>query len=496
MLLLCLSLPLHAGEATFRLLGEGQGLLGRHVLQIIQLGDGRMAVDTESGVSVWDGTRFHGFQRDSADYSPLPGYREFTRLFTDDRQRLWIKDTGKTACFDLRTQRFIPKPARLIGSPSDFFADDTGALWVCSADTLLSRADGKVTLRVPKGSGRVQDVQTCGQRLLVFTNSGAVLVFGRNGGRPAATCLPYGSDVAKTLGDFSLVRRGDGGMFYQIRMGWGHAVVLSFDANSHKFDKLLDVDYALHTLIVAPGRKLYVSCAKGYWTIDLTTGEEHLLTVLRLPDGSTVSTGFNTICQDRDGGFWLGSYDKGILYASPDARLFDAPTPLYLWAVVGVIVAVCIVVVIVLWRKLKAGRLYVQRLRQRYKLKDRAYAHGLLASDGQQPTEPMSKDDQFVSRATQLVEQNIANTDYSVGQLARDLFMERSGLYKKMTATTGLSPVAFIRTVRLKHAAMLLDRGGHSVGEVSELTGFSSPQYFNKCFQQQYGCRPSEFSNR
>lgn len=496
LLLLCLSLPLRAGEATFRLLGGRQGLLGNHVLQIMQLGDGRMAVDTESGISIWDGTRFHGFPRDSGDYSPLPSYREFTRLFADNRQRLWIKDTGKAACFDLRTQRFIPRPTRLIGSPDDFFADDTGMLWTCSADTLLNRTDGKVALHVPEGSGRVQDVQTCGQHLLVFTNSGAVLVFNGKGGRPVTVCVPYSGDVAKTLGDFSLVRRGDDGIFYQIRMGWGHAVVLSFDADSHKFEKLLDVDYALHTLIVTPERKLYVSCAKGYWTIDLKTGEEHLLTVLRLPDGSTVSTGFNTICQDRDGGFWLGSYDKGILYASPEARIFDTPASGYLWAVACAVVAACIAVVIVLWRRLRAGRLYVQKLRLRYRLKDRAYAHGLLSSGGQQSAEPLSRDDQFVRRATQLVGQNIANVDYSVVQLARDLCMERSGLYKKMTATTGLSPVAFIRTIRLRHAAMLLGKGGHTVSEVSELSGFSSPQYFNKCFQQQYGCRPSEFVGR
>lgn len=105
----------------------------------------------------------------------------------------------------------------------------------------------------------------------------------------------------------------------------------------------------------------------------------------------------------------------------------------------------------------------------------------------------LPQDTAFIAHARQLVEQNLANTDYSVEQLARDLCMERSGLYKKMTALIQTSPIEFIRTIRLEHAARLLKEGGHTVAEVSELTGFSSPKYFSTCFQQRYGCRPSMY---
>ena len=87
----------------------------------------------------------------------------------------------------------------------------------------------------------------------------------------------------------------------------------------------------------------------------------------------------------------------------------------------------------------------------------------------------------------------MANQGYTVEQLARDLCMERTGLYRKLTALLDKSPVAFMRSIRLQRAAEMLARGGRSVAEVAEATGFGSPGYFSKCFQAEYGCRPSDY---
>lgn len=44
---------------------------------------------------------------------------------------------------------------------------------------------------------------------------------------------------------------------------------------------------------------------------------------LHLTDGSTLTTGINTVWLDREGGIWLGTYDSGLLYTSPLSGLFD-----------------------------------------------------------------------------------------------------------------------------------------------------------------------------
>ena len=69
----------------------------------------------------------------------------------------------------------------------------------------------------------------------------------------------------------------------------------------------------------------------------------------------------------------------------------------------------------------------------------------------------------------------------------------RTGLYRKLTALMDKSPVAFIRSIRLQRAAEMLAGGGRSVAEVAERTGFGSTGYFSKCFQAEFGCRPSDY---
>ena len=108
--------------------------------------------------------------------------------------------------------------------------------------------------------------------------------------------------------------------------------------------------------------------------------------------------------------------------------------------------------------------------------------------------EPTAQEKEFMARATQLVEQHLSTPQYGVEQLAADLCMERTGLYKKLTALMQQSPVVFIRSIRLHRAADMLRQGNLSIADVAERTGFSSTSYFSKCFQKEFGCKPSEIT--
>lgn len=106
-----------------------------------------------------------------------------------------------------------------------------------------------------------------------------------------------------------------------------------------------------------------------------------------------------------------------------------------------------------------------------------------------------STDFEFISKAVRLVEENLDTPGYSVEQLSSDLCMERTGLYKKLTTLLDQSPSLFIRNIRLKRAAELLESNtGLSIKEIAERTGFSSSSHLSKCFQEAYGCRPSEYA--
>lgn len=102
----------------------------------------------------------------------------------------------------------------------------------------------------------------------------------------------------------------------------------------------------------------------------------------------------------------------------------------------------------------------------------------------------------FLTKAIELVEKNLHVPGYSVEQLSRDLCMERTGLYRKLVAMLDQSPSLFIRNIRLQRAAQLILEGSLSITEIAERTGFSSSSYLSKCFQEMYGCRPSEYAEK
>ncbi len=104
-----------------------------------------------------------------------------------------------------------------------------------------------------------------------------------------------------------------------------------------------------------------------------------------------------------------------------------------------------------------------------------------------------SLDEQFMRKSLELVEKNIANTDYSVETMSRDLGMSRTLLYKKILALTGKPPLEFLRSLRLKRAALLLTKSQMNVSEIAFQVGFNDPKYFSKHFKNEFGVLPSKY---
>lgn len=103
------------------------------------------------------------------------------------------------------------------------------------------------------------------------------------------------------------------------------------------------------------------------------------------------------------------------------------------------------------------------------------------------------KDQAFLDKMETVIEQNFSNSDLSVDYLASELGVSRSGLFAKIKALADVTPNEMIQVIRLKHAASLMLSGSYRVNEVCYMVGFSSPSYFAKCFQKQYGCTPAKY---
>lgn len=115
-----------------------------------------------------------------------------------------------------------------------------------------------------------------------------------------------------------------------------------------------------------------------------------------------------------------------------------------------------------------------------------------------QPTniEITSYDEAFLQKAMNYVEANLQNQNLTTESLGLELAMSHSTLYRKLKALTGLTINEFIRSIRIKRAAQLLETGEYSVSEAAFETGFSEVKYFRNYFKEQFGCPPSEYTTR
>lgn len=105
-------------------------------------------------------------------------------------------------------------------------------------------------------------------------------------------------------------------------------------------------------------------------------------------------------------------------------------------------------------------------------------------------------DRQFIEKITKIIEKKMADSEFNIDSLVQEVGISRSGLFAKLKALTGMTPNDYIRLIRLRKAASLLVNEGISSSEACFQVGFSSPSYFSKCFQDQFGMSPSEFKKK
>ena len=102
-------------------------------------------------------------------------------------------------------------------------------------------------------------------------------------------------------------------------------------------------------------------------------------------------------------------------------------------------------------------------------------------------------DEDFIGKILQSVEENIGDATFKIEDLADSMNMGRSMFYRKVKSILGCTPIDFVKDMRVKRAAQLLEMSEYTVSEVAYMCGFSSPQYFSRVFKAAKGCTPTEY---
>lgn len=107
-----------------------------------------------------------------------------------------------------------------------------------------------------------------------------------------------------------------------------------------------------------------------------------------------------------------------------------------------------------------------------------------------------SGDTRFLQDMADCIHTHLAEEGFDLEQLSGHLNVSKSTLHRKVKAMTGLTPLEFIRNIKLKYACEMLSRRDRNIAEIAYATGFSSPKYFTKCFKEEFGLTPREYQEK
>lgn len=316
-----------ARDRRFRVINAADGLADNSAQTIKSTFSGRLVVSTIGHINFYDGSGFTHISSGDSRYL-LPKYKGHYHLYFDDSHHLWLKDKGMVTCVNMLTEQFVSDIGSIFqaqgvkGHVEDMFVDSSGSIWLVQGNNIYSR-HGKVSL--PLRKGRVlQDMDISDNIVLLFYDDCQVDVYDIIAKKKLYSTNSLNHEEVKDYQGSSVIYKYRNG-FFQIRNGNNKAVLMWFDLGTRQWTKVLSTDYYLSNMTVKDD-VLYIASAYGYWTYDTDSRQIEHYEMIKLTDGRELLTDLNCIEFDRQGGMWIGTEKRGLLYSKYIKSPFNVMT--------------------------------------------------------------------------------------------------------------------------------------------------------------------------
>ena len=332
-IVLLLNSPLHAQDHyAFTPIDCSDGLSGNRVRNIIQLRDGRIAINANEIVSIYDGTSFQYFHYNKSNIIPLNDYVGHHRIYVNE-DYLYIKDWYKLMVININEERFeqhldsLFKSYGVKGALVNFFVDEAGNYWMLTDDDVLlyrDYASGKTVefLKNVSMNGderdRLLDIAVVNQQVFLFYNSSLMVCYDLETSREfyREYALDEKQDRSATL---LVVPRGK---YLYYLMNGRKTEALRFDIELRKWEVILETEYRLNVLSVGKEHDIWITSQAGLWVCDEKLQNKQFIPTLEFVDGKEIKTEVSTVFNDNQGGTWIGTLDRGICYYHPNRFKF------------------------------------------------------------------------------------------------------------------------------------------------------------------------------
>ena len=435
--------------------------------QVRSLGALTIDIDEDNNHRLWLSTQGNGlweynpetkafrqFLHHDDDAHSLPS-NEVNSLLIDQSGRIWVGTAAGLCRYDADKEQFQTVALGIETSQVMSIIEEQGVLWLSTDHGIVSYDPSKPaasTLRFTRHDGLVgeQFQPNAGLKL-----SDGRICFGSVNG--FNTFFPHDIKANTVLPPVYITSQQTAYSYDEAK-----TLTLSFVALSY----------------CSPEKNQYACMLEGYDDDWNYLGNRHQATYTNLPAGTYT---FRVKATNNDG-----------LWTDSEATLTFTVHPPFWWTWQAKVFYLLLIAGLI-------GLLMFIRKKQskdakRSKKNVVALNTGALSDIPSEPGEGGSQADrEFMDRLTKIIEDNIANSDLSVGFLADQMGISRSGLFARVKTLADTTPNEMIQVIRLKKAARMLREGRYLVSEVGYKVGFSNPSYFSKCFQKQFGIRPADY---
>ena len=134
-----------------------------------------------------------------------------------------------------------------------------------------------------------------------------------------------------------------------------------------------------------------------------------------------------------------------------------------------------------------------QLLQSRKELREQVKLHVMMDQTAEVKKEVLSGDERLMKEIFQIIEDRLSDSAFNVSSLCEELGISQKQLLRTLKKQVGETPVSFIRKIRLKKAALLIQQHKFTISEIMFMVGFSHPSYFTKCFVEEYKMTPKKY---
>lgn len=311
------------------------GLSDNRVRCMGQLRDGRMVIVTEGLVNLYNGTSFKYLHFNDAEQYRLNEYSGHHRLYIDNNNQLWVKNQHNLMLFNVGKESFVSDLDSVLNQLgvfeqlADMYMDSQYGFWfLTDKKGLLYRSpDGQVTqflssvIQPNTNKDQLYDIAVSNNQLFLFYKSGLMCCYDISSQTFLYQHNPLTGE-GPTAYQHTLMVVPYNNYLYQIRNGSSGGILLRYNVKSRLWEKILQQNDVLNTLSLDNEGNCFVSTLKGFWVINHSLSEKTYIPELSLEDGRIFETEISTQYNDKNGGLWIGTINRGILYYHPNRFIF------------------------------------------------------------------------------------------------------------------------------------------------------------------------------